>query len=104
MKNPLEAFRTLGAVILVLVISLMAGCYGEGEEQQTDNKNYHITYLFTVEGNKVYRFFDGSHPHYIVIGPGAIQTNGEYSNGKTSTAEEINTVEREIKKKSSAWK
>ena len=30
MKNPLEAFKTLTFVILVLIIFLVAGCYGGG--------------------------------------------------------------------------
>lgn len=92
MKNPVETFRTLSAIILFTVICLVAGCYGEGTEEVTDNKDYHVTYLFTVDSNKVYRFFDGSHPHYIVIGPGTIQTNGEYGSGSSYQAEEINTM------------
>jgi hypothetical protein len=103
MKNPLEAFKTLLFILSFIIIFLVAGCYGEGKEQITDNKEYHVTYLFTVEGNKVYRFFDGSHPHYVVIGPGALQTNGEYSNGKSVTPEEINTVKIEARKMSE-WK
>jgi hypothetical protein len=99
MKNPLEVFKTLFFISLSLILVLVVGCYGEGREENTDNKEYHVTYLFTVEGNKVYRFFDGSHPHYVVIGPGALQTNGEYSNGKSTIPEEINT----IKKKSAEW-
>jgi hypothetical protein len=100
MKNPLESFKTIAGVSLFVIIFLIAGCYGEGVEHATDNKEYHVSYLFTVEGNKVYRFFDGSHPHYVVIGPSAIQTNGEYSNGKVTESEEINT----IKKESDKWK
>jgi len=100
MKNPLESFKTIAGVSLFVIIFLIAGCYGEGVEHATDNKEYHVSYLFTVEGNKVYRFFDGSHPHYVVIGPSAIQTNGEYSNGKVTESEEINTV----KKESDKWK
>ena len=100
MKNPLEAFKTVAGVSLFVIIFLIVGCYGEGKEQITDNKDYHVSYLFTVEGNKVYRFFDGSHPHYVVIGPSSIQTNGEYSNGKVTESEEINT----IKKESDKWK
>jgi hypothetical protein len=91
MKNPLKVFRTLSAISFMLIIVLMVGCYGEGTDSATDNKDYHVSYLFTVEGNKVYRFFDGSHPHYVVIGPNAIQTNGEYPNGNASEPEEINT-------------
>jgi hypothetical protein len=100
MKNPLQDFRMMLSVYFFMIILLIAGCYGEGVEHPTDNKEYHVSYLFTVEGNKVYRFFDGSHPHYVVIGPGAIQTNGEYSNGKVTESEEINT----IKKESDKWK
>lgn len=104
MKNPLEVFRTISGVFLFMLILIMAGCYGEGKEQITDNKDYHVSYLFTVEGNKVYRFFDGSHPHYVVIGPDAVQTNGEYSNGKSSTPEEINTVKKIAEFKKAEWK
>jgi len=100
MKNQLESFKSIAGVSLFVIIFLIAGCYGEGKEQITDNKDYHVSYLFTVEGNKVYRFFDGSHPHYVVIGPEAIQTNGEYSNGKVTNPEEINT----LKKSSDKWR
>ena len=100
MKNPLGAFKMITTVSFMAMCFLLAGCYGEGVEHPTDNKEYHVSYLFTVEGNRVYRFFDGSHPHYVVIGPGAIQTNGEYSNGKVTESEEINTVKKGLDK----WK
>lgn len=54
--------------------------------QQADD--YNVEYLFTVEGVKVFRFYDNGYTKYLAIGDGSIISD-RHSNGKYSTDNQV---------------
>jgi hypothetical protein len=51
---------------LLAGLLLLSACYSDGlETRTTDNEKFKIEMLFTVEGCRVYRFFDAGRSHYF---------------------------------------
>jgi hypothetical protein len=61
---------------LLSITLLLSSCVGEGiEVTDTNNDEYHVTYLFEKDGIKVYRFSDGMRDHYFTTGGQTISTH-----------------------------
>lgn len=77
--------------VLLLALSL-AGC-GESRRPEsiaeTNNPDYRVTRLFTVDGVTVYGFWDGGGYHYFASRPGSVSY--QVPSGKTSRPESIDT-------------
>ena len=88
--------------VLVVIILLVSGCgYNAGvsiNANQAQSRDYFgLVYLFTVDGVKIYRFWDCGHFHYIAIGNGRVLNTVQSSGGKTQTTWEDSTVDGEVK-------
>ena len=76
-------------IAIFAITALLTSCYHDPiSSESTDNHEFHVEHMFTVDSCKVYRFHDGGRHHYIVIGPRQLQVNSSHSSGK-STVEEI---------------
>ena len=78
-------------LLIIPFLLLLTGCASAGlETNQTENVNFQIDKLFTVEGCRVYRFKDNLRYHYITTCEGSV--TGYSSCGKNcEQAEEIPT-------------
>jgi hypothetical protein len=69
---------------LLLIIGIVVGlssCRGDGiENQETNNNEYKVTYLFEKDGIKIYRFYDGMEYHYFTSRGETINTQGSSKN------------------------
>jgi hypothetical protein len=80
-------------IIAIIAVSvLLTSCYRDPINiEQTDNREFHVEHIFTVDSCKVYRFHDGGRHHYVVIGPRQLQVNSSHSSGKSTIEETIET-------------
>jgi hypothetical protein len=62
------------AIIVLLAISVLAGCWKSPEATQ-DVDGTKVGRLFTVEGCSVYRFWDGAKPIYFTNCKGSTHTS-----------------------------
>jgi len=86
-------------LLALFLIPLFIGCEKQGiKKVETDNSEFNVTLLFTVDSCKVYRFKDGANYRYFVTSPGMVMYGHSVSNGKTTTyiPEETQTVPRFI--------
>lgn len=76
---------------LLLLLVVLIGCGKSGiEVNKTNNNDFDITYLFTNDGCKVYRFSDSWYYHYYVNCGDSVESR--VSAGKSSRAELTPTV------------
>jgi hypothetical protein len=80
------------AILFIATTLLLTSCYRDPiSSERTDNQEFHVEHIFTVDSCKVYRFHDGGRYHYIVIGPRQLQINNTSSSGKSYYDDVIET-------------
>ena len=76
----------ISTIALLLFVAVMAtGCVDyvpSSKPVKSDNPNYEVRKLFTVDGVTVYRFFDGNRPIYFTNGNGVVQSTHSELVGK----------------------
>lgn len=98
-----QILTILGCAVFFLWMGMLYGaCAKEAQEHRpASNTSFDVELLFTVDGARVYRFYDGGGPHYFAVagresvaGRSAMTFSTE-SCGKNCTHEvEIQTVRR----------
>ena len=77
--------------IIVIAITLTSCVKEPMYIQRTDNNQFQVEYLFTIDSCNVYRFGDEGRLHYIVIGSNVHQTQ-TYQGDKSQEEETIQTI------------
>ena len=78
-------------VLLVLVVLVLSSCAKDGVSVQgvavPSGADFEVSFLFEVDGCKVYRFRDAGHFRYFSTGNGRFQGQKQIqSSGKTTTS------------------
>jgi hypothetical protein len=76
-------------LILLFVVAILAtSCvdYKDPQSTSTEGNGFHVEYLFTKDGVKVYRFSDGVRVHYFTTRG---ETISSQKSGKTTYEENI---------------
>lgn len=80
-------------IVFLAGLLVLAGCNNQAAEvRRTDNQNFEVERLFTVDGCTVYRFRDAGNTRYFSSCQGS--TSWTEPRGKTSTAIEVPTSVR----------
>lgn len=80
------------AILAVTAITTITGCSKPAQkEESTSNPDYKVELLFIHDGVKVYSFYTGNRTVYYTDARGKTQTT--YSNGKTTTTQDVETVD-----------
>lgn len=83
------------AIITIILASLvLTGCKlpEEPERIKTDNPNFTVEKLFTVDGITVYRFNDNTHKIYFTNKTGSVQYEYRRRAGKASSTVRVQTI------------
>lgn len=83
------------AILSVLVIGgLVTGCTRRGQSVTVSNSqdNFHVQFLFEVDGVKLYRFKDRARRHYFAVAPDRLSVDNQIAQGKSSRPDRIDTV------------
>ena len=75
-------------ILLFAVAILATSCmdYKDPQSSTTEGNGFHVEYLFTKDGVKVYRFTDGTRVHYFTTKGETITSQ---TSGKTTYEENI---------------
>lgn len=85
-------------LLIILCCVFMFGCddwikamkaeeaYRETKRVEVDSPlNFKVELLFTIDGNKIYKFYEGGYEHYFMIGNGKVlNTRIKHSSGKSN--------------------
>lgn len=88
MRDTLHKICMSNKVLTALLIALLVlvACDKEGKQTVgTDNSNFSAVLLFTVDGCKVYRFYDGGAPHYFTTCQGSVSNTDKYGEHRIDT-------------------
>ncbi|UFH52575.1 DUF4884 domain-containing protein [Spirosoma sp. KNUC1025] len=78
---------------LLLFVLLLLGCKEKPiKNQNTNNPNFQLSYLFEVDGCKVYRFFDGSESVYLTTCKGKVS----YEYDRDNTTYRVQSLTEEV--------
>ena len=74
---------------------VLCGCKNQGTPVNVEYDNdddYNVTFVFEVDGIKVYRFRDGLRTIYFTDNKGRVEYSETHTRGKTTTTEYIETL------------
>lgn len=84
-ENTKSRMLMLFAALLAIGITFSA-CVKEGKETIKTNNNYfEVSFLFEVDGCKVYRFWDGGATYYFTSCQGSISRKDKYRSFQVNT-------------------
>lgn len=76
--------------LFLLLVFLSCSCYKKSEGiAVTTNSEFHVEFLFELDGCKVYRFSDGGYTRYFTSCKGSV--SWEEKHGKTEVPYEVPT-------------
>jgi len=82
--------KRLALRTMLIACVLIPSCTKEGiGVAQTNNAEFRVTYLFTIDSCRVYRFYDGGYTRYLTTCNGSVQW--QEMHGKVSHPQEIQT-------------
>lgn len=91
-------FSTITIIIFIILIALLQSCCQKSQKVKTviptDNSDYQVSQLFTINGCKIYRFIDAEHYKYFTDCRGSVTSQYSQQEGKVTLTktEEIQTV------------